>query len=155
MNNETKICNVCDKLIKKKNVNKHNNSKRHIDLSSLVVNRFAVKIPEFMIIDNVLKKYRNEYDKKLEIYTTNIYFRFVFDNNQILNVKITAMCSLVHQTYIRRNLLKKIYSLERKEDGYKYSFISEMKYEFVSCLSHMTFKNYLQQPKELIEWSFI
>ena len=28
-----------------------------------------------------------------------------------------------------------------------------MKIEFLACLSSMTFKNYLQQPKQMIEWS--
>ena len=52
-------------------------------------------------------------------------------------------------------LLKKNYSLEKNEEGHKYSFISAMKIEFIACLSYMTFKNYLQQPKQLIEWSLI
>ena len=64
------------------------------------------------------------------------------------------MISLVCLTFIRQKLLKKIYSLERNEEGYKYSFISEMKIEFFACLSSITFKNYLQQPKQKIEWSF-
>ena len=64
MNNEAKICNVCDELIRKKNVKKHNKSKRHIGLSSLVVNRFTVKNPEYMNNDNILKKYRDEYSTK-------------------------------------------------------------------------------------------
>ena len=88
MNNETKICNLCVKLFKKKNVNKHSKSERHIGLSSLVVNRFTVKNPEIMNIDNILKKYRDEYDRKIEAYTYNGYFSIVFDNNQIPNVKL-------------------------------------------------------------------
>ena len=155
MNNETKICNVCDKLFKKKNVNKHNRSKRHIGLSSLVVNRFTVKNPELMDIDNILKKYRNVYDRKFESYSINCYFNTVFDKNQIIIVKLKRMISIVRPTFIRQKLLKKIYSLERNEEGYKYSFISEMKIEFIACLSSMTFKNYLQQPKQMTEWSFI
>ena len=146
MKNETKICNVSYKLIKKKNVNKHNRSKRHIGLSSLVVNRFTVKNPEFMDIDNILKKYRNNFDRKFESYSTNCYFKIVFDNNHIINVKLKRMINLVRPTFIRQKLLKKIYSLERNEEGYKYCFISEMKIEFIACLSSMTFKNYLQQP---------
>ena len=65
------------------------------------------------------------------------------------------MISLVRPTFIRQKLLKKIYSLERKEEGSKYSSISEMKTEFFAFLSSMTFKNYLQQPKQMIEWLFI
>ena len=65
------------------------------------------------------------------------------------------MFRLLCPTFIRQKLLKKIYSLEKNEEGYKYSFISEMKIEFIACLSSMTFKNYLQQPKKMIEWSFI
>ena len=154
MSNETKNCNVCDKLTKNKNVSKHNISKMHIGLPSLVVNRFTVTNPELMIIDNILKKYRDEYDRKIQAYTINCYFSILFDKNQILNVKLKRIISLVSPTFISQNLLKKIYFLERNEDGYKYCVISELKIEFIACLSSMTFKNYLQQPKQMIEWLF-
>ena len=108
-----------------------------------------------MNIDNSLKKYPEEYDRKFEVYTNNCYFSIVFDNIQLLNVKLRRMISLVRPTFLRKKLLKKIYSLERNEIEYYYSFISEMKIEFIAYLSSMTFKNYLQQPKQKIEWSFI
>ena len=155
MNNVSKICIVCDKLNKKKNVNKHNRSKRHIGLSSLVVNRFTVKNPGFMKFDNILEKYRDEYDRRFEVYTVNCNFSIASDNNQILYVKLKRMASLVRPTYIRQKLLKKIYSLEKNQDRYKYSFISEMRIEFTACLSSMTFKNYLQQTKQTTEWLFL
>ena len=108
-----------------------------------------------MNIDNILKKYRDEYNRKFEAYTINCYLSFVLDNNQLLNVKLRRMISLVRPTFLRQKLLEKIHSLERNENGYKYSFISEMKIEFIAYLSSMRFKNYLKQPKQMIEWSFI
>ena len=108
-----------------------------------------------MKIDNILKKYPDENDENVETYTSNCYCSVVFDDNQILNFKLRRIISLVYPTFIRQKLFKKIYSLEKNEDGYKYSFISELRIEFISCLSSMTFKNYLQQPKQKIEWSFI
>ena len=108
-----------------------------------------------MNIDDFLKKYRDEYDRKFEVYTINCYFSFVFDNSEILDVKLKRRISLVRPTFIRQNLLKKTYSLERNEKGCKYSFISEMKIEFIACLSSMRFRKYLQQPKQMMEWSFI
>ena len=51
------------------------------------------------------------------------------------------MVSLIRRTYIGQNLLKKTYSLEKKEDKLKYSFISESKIEFIAFLSFKTFKN--------------
>ena len=66
-----------------------------------------------MNIDNTLRKYRDEYDRKIEGYTTNYHFSFVFDNNQMLNVKLKRMINLVRPTFIRQKLLKKNYSLER------------------------------------------
>ena len=117
MNNETKICNVCDKIIKRKNVSKHNKSKNHIGLTSVVVYRFTVKNPEFMNFDKIFKKYRHEFDRKIEFKTINCYFSIVFDINQILKVGIKRMIFLVRPTYIRQKLLKKLYSLGRNEDG--------------------------------------
>ena len=104
--------------------------------------------------ENILKKFRDGYDGKFGAYTINCYFSIVFGNNQILIFKLKRRISLVRATFIRQKLLKKIYSFERNEEGYKQSFISKMKKEFIACLSSMTFKNY-QQPKEMTEWSFI
>ena len=103
MNNETKICNVCNESIKKKNVNKHNRSRRPFGLSSLVVNRFTDKNP-----DNKLKKYRNVYDRKFESYSINCYSNIVLVKNQIFNVVLKRMISLVRPTFIRQKVLKKI-----------------------------------------------
>ena len=89
----------------------------HIGLSSLVVNRFTVKKPEFVNFDNTLEKYRDKYDRKIEAYSTNCYFSIVFDSNQILNVKFKKMIILVRPTFLRQKLLKKIYSLESNEKG--------------------------------------
>ena len=58
MNNKTKNCKVCDKVFKKKNGNNHSKSKIHIGLSTLVVKIITVETPEFMNIDNILKKIR-------------------------------------------------------------------------------------------------
>ena len=137
------MCNVCDKILKKENVNKHSESKRHIGLSSVVVNGFTVKNPEFMNFDNIFRKYRDEYDRKVETYTINCCFSFVFDNNQTPNVELKKMISLLRPTYIRQQFSKKLYSLERNEHGYKYSFISEMKREFNAYFPSMRIEIYL------------
>ena len=69
-----------------------------------------------MKIDNILKKYRDEYDRKVEAYTINCYFSIVFDNNQIHILKLKRMISIVRPTFKRQKLFKKIYSLQRKEE---------------------------------------
>ena len=154
MSDETKICNVCNKLTKKKNANKHNKSKRHIGLSSLVVHRFTVKNSEFMAVDEILKKYPEECKEKFQIYSINCYISIVITNGQIHKIKLKRRSNLIHPTFMGRKLLLEIYNQQRYQD-YVYSYISEMKIEFNTCLSSMTFKNYLQQPKQMIEWSFI
>ena len=55
-------------------------------------------------MDIILKKYRNEYDRKFEAYAINCYFSIVFDNIQIPNVKLKRMISLVRPTFIRQKL---------------------------------------------------
>ena len=84
-----------------------------------------------MSIDIIFKKYRDEYDRKIEAYTISCNFSIVFDNNQILYVKIKRMVRCVRATYIRQKLLQEIYSLEKNEDEYKCSFISGTKKSFL------------------------
>ena len=66
-----------------------------------------------MNIGNILKKYRDEYDRKFEAYTINCYLGFVFVNSQIFNVKLKRMISLVRLTFIRQKLLKKFTLLKK------------------------------------------
>ena len=60
-----------------------------------------------MNFDNILKKYGDEYDKKIEAYTNNCYFSIVFNNSQILNVKLKGMISCIRPAFIRQTLFKK------------------------------------------------
>ena len=50
-------CNICDKTIKLKYKKKHINTKSHIALSVLIINRYCVKNPELLKIEEILKKH--------------------------------------------------------------------------------------------------
>ena len=49
-------CKLCDKSIKIKSKNKHLNSLKHKYLSMSIISRYSVINPDFLNIDNILKK---------------------------------------------------------------------------------------------------
>ena len=49
-------CDICDKTIKHKSKNKHSNTRLHKSLSMSIINKYHVKNPKFLDIDNIFKK---------------------------------------------------------------------------------------------------
>ena len=59
-------CDICDRTIKLKYINKHLNTRLHSDLSTSVVNRYYVKNPAFLEIEDIVKKHVYDYKKGLD-----------------------------------------------------------------------------------------
>ena len=62
-------CRLCDKSIEIKSKKKHLNSTNHKYLSDRIIFRYVIQNPDFLKIDNTLKNYVLEYNKKFEYYT--------------------------------------------------------------------------------------
>ena len=61
-------CKFCDKSITIKSKKKQLNSINHKSLSMWLDNRYSITKPDFLYIENILKIYVSDYDKK------NLYF---------------------------------------------------------------------------------
>ena len=59
-------CKLCDKGIKMKSKKKHLNSIYHRYLSDSIIIRYIIQNPDFLNIDNTLKNYVVDYNKKIE-----------------------------------------------------------------------------------------
>ena len=145
-------CDVCDKTIKLKCKKKHLNTRLHKSLSHSIINRFCVENPEFLQIENILKKYIRDYSKKFAFFIIECKWKLDFDNN-IFCVNSYKMHNLCSFRDIRRFLLTKICKYESMR--YKFIKISEMKISFVSCRINMTYEHYIEQPKSMLEWTIV
>ena len=141
-------CKVCAKSIKIKSKKKHLNSLNHKSLSLIIISRYSITNPDFPNIDNILKNYFLDYNKKFEFYLTICKWKLHFSDT-IVNVKSTRL-SWVGGYYLREFVSSKIEYYEKR--GHKLSHISEMNITFISDLRNMTYEHYLQQPKSMLEW---
>ena len=145
-------CDICDKTIKLRCKKKHLNSSLHKSLSRSFINRYCVKNPDFLQIENILNKYIRDYRKKFNFFIIECKFKLDFDNN-IFFVNLYTKNNLCSLSDIRKFLLTKICKFERM--GYKFTNISEMKILFVSKLIDMTYEYYINKPKGMLEWNLI
>ena len=103
---------------------------KHVKLSHSVVNRYNLDKNKVEDANNILDKHINDYKKKI------VRFKF--------SCKIS---SIIIRDYPKHILIKK-YKI-------KPSDTINMQITFITKLDNMTYKHYLQQPKQAIESNFI
>ena len=146
------LCELCDKSIKIRSKKRHINSKNHKSLTESIINKYTVKNPSFLHMENILKNFVDEYNKKFEFYLIFCKWKLHFLDT-VINVKSDRLYN-IRRKYcswnLRTLLISKIEYFESK--GYKFSHISEMNIVFITDLRNMTYKHYINQPKSMLEW---
>ena len=142
-------CKVCDKSIKIKSKKKHLSSINHKSLSMSVVNRYSITNPDYLQIENILKNYVLEYNKKVSFHLIICKWKLRFSDS-IVSVKSNTWYSVSGGYYLRDFVLSKIKYFQSY--GRKFSHISEMNITFITDLRNMTYEYYLTQPKPMVEW---
>ena len=146
-------CDLCDKSIKIRSKKRHINSKNHKSLTKSIICKYTIENPSFLHIENILKNYVDDYNKKFEFYLIFCKWKLHFSDT-INNVKSVRLYNIFRAGWnLRRNLMSKIEYLEN--DGHKFSHISEMNIVFLTDLRNMTYEHCLKIPKPMIEWTII
>ena len=145
-------CDICDKTIKLRCKKKHLNTTLHKSLSRSIINRYCVKNPEFLQLENILNKYVRDYCKKFAFFIVSCKWKLDFDNN-IFCVNSHKQYNIYSFRDIRRFLLSKVLKIERM--GYIFSNISEINILFITNLRNMAYEHYINQPKPMVEWALI
>ena len=61
-------CDLCDKSFKIKSKKKHLNSQYHKLLTGSIICKYPVENPSFLHVEDILKKFVDDYNKKFEFY---------------------------------------------------------------------------------------
>ena len=143
-------CELCNKSIALKHKCSHYKSKLHRDIDKSIINKYNIMNPELKEINDIIKDYVNDYNRKFEYYTVVCNWNFMFDNGVSLDVKSKKPYRF---RVLHKNLEKylKIKINHYKKDGLEFSHISEMKITFKTRLDHMTYKHYSEQPMPMVE----
>ena len=146
-------CELCDKSIKFRSKKKHLNSQYHKSLTMSIICKYTVENPSFLHIEDMLKNFVDEYNKKFEFYLILCKWKLHFSDT-IINVKSDRLYNIHRPGWnLRRNLMSKIEYFE--SDSHNFSHISEMNIVFITDLRNLTFEHYLKIPKSMIEWTII
>ena len=129
-------CKLCDKSIKIKSNKRHLNSQNHKSLSMSIIFRYSITNPDFIYIENLLKNYVLEFDKKFGFYLIICKWKLPFSDT-FVNVESNIWYSVSAGYYLRDIVLLKIKYFERQ--GHKFSHVSEMNITFITDLRNMTY----------------
>ena len=146
-------CDLCDKSIKIRSKKRHLNSQYHKSLTKRIISKYTVENPSFIHMEDILKNYVDDYNKKFVLYIIVCKWKLHFSDT-IINVKSDRLYNIHRPGWnLRRTLMSKIEYLENYER--KFSHISEMNIEFISNLRNITYEEYLKIPKSMLEWTLI
>ena len=146
-------CDLCDKSIKIRSKKRHLNSQYHKSLTKSLICKYTVETPSFLRIQDILKKYVNDYNKKFVLYMIICKWKLHFSDTMI-NIKSNRMYNIHPLGWnLRRFLISQIEDFEVV--GHKFSHISEMNIEFISEPRNITYEEYLKLPKSMLEWALI
>ena len=146
-------CEICDKSVNIKSKNRHLNSRHHKSPSACIISKYTVENPNFLHMQDILKKYVDYYNKKFVIYIIICKWKLHF-SDIIINVESNRLYNIHRGGWkLRSYLISKIE--DQEYNGHKFSHISEMNITFISKLRNMTYKHYLQIPKSMLEWTMI
>ena len=73
-------CKECDTILKKKNITKHEQSKRHKYFSKLISNRYIMKDVEVCKFNEVFDRYFHNHMTKIDDFTITLCLKFDEDN---------------------------------------------------------------------------
>ena len=87
-------CNICLPKTKKRNKNKHEQSKKHkCSFSNLIINRYIVKNDEIDKYKDILRSYYDEHKKKFIDFTVCV----IWKKNDVIINKISIPCIITVQ----------------------------------------------------------
>ena len=79
-------CIICLSEIKKRNKNKHEQSKKHKCFSNLIINKYIAKVCEFYIFKDIIQPHYSIHKKKIDNFTICIMWK----KNDVLINKISV-----------------------------------------------------------------
>ena len=146
-------CDLCDKSIKIRSKKRHLNSQYHKLSTKNIISKYTIENPSFLHMEDILKKYVADYNKKFVLYIIICKWKLHF-SDVIINIKSDRLYNIDPLGWnLRRFLISQIEDIE--EAGHKFSHISEMNIEFVLNLRNITYEEYLKIPKSMLEWTLI
>ena len=149
-------CNICLTKIKKRNKNKHEQSKKHKYFSNLIINESIIKINEFYSLKDIIQPYYNNHKKNFDNFSVCVMWK----KNDMLKNNISVPCTITFQKthmfkpsmvelpiFVRVSSLDFLDTFDRNCTNDE---LDEVNIIFISDLKDLTLSHYIDQPRSML-----
>ena len=143
-------CNICLTKIKKRNKNKHQQSKEHKQISNLIINKYLVKNDENEKFKDTIQSYYDMHKKKFDNFTVCVMCKNI---GLVVNKISVPRVFTYHRIMMRLTITRKKMAcdyLNKYNQCCMINEIDEIVIIFTSGLKDMTFSHYMAQPKSML-----
>ena len=148
-------CNICPTKIKKRNKNKHEQSKKHENFSNLIISKYIVRNPEVDKLKDIIQPYCNDHKKEFDTLSVCVMWK----KNDVLINKISVPSTftlekphLLKSSMIELSIVVQVSPLDFL-DTFERNInneVDEIKINFISDRKDITFFHYMGQPKSML-----
>ena len=147
-------CEICHKIIQRKNRTKHDNSTKHEYYSNLNLKTYIVKDKKLDGFKDVMFKYYFDHSKKLNIFTARVYWKVNDEIQSKLSVShIVSYWTIAFTMSVTMKGSAWVF-LDRAIEAYftdqETEKLDRIKIGFISDLKDITFNHYMDQPKSMV-----
>ena len=149
-------CDICLTEIKRRNKNKHEQSKKHKYFSNLIMNKYIVPNPEIDKFEEIFQPYYDKHKKKFDNFTVCVMWKKTDVLINKISVPSTTTLQKPHlfkPSIIEFPIVVKVRPLDFL-DTFDRSCLNdesdETKIIFTSDLDSITFSPYMAQPKSML-----
>ena len=131
----TYYCKLCDRTMKSLSKYKHFKSKTHSCFKNSIIRRSINLDPNFDEVDETMRKYVNNQNKKHEEYDVRCLIKLSTTRNRFRYIRINSQLSLHYSFYVpKKSTFSKI-----NQDRHSFSQIFAMRITFISSIRHMAY----------------
>ena len=138
-------CNICLTKIKKRNKNKHEQSKQHKIFPSLIMNKYIVRNPEIINIKDIIQPLYDKHKKKFDDFTVCVMWKKT--DVLISKISIPSTITLEKPHLFKPNMIElpivvrvsTLDFLDTVVGSCKKDEVDEIVIIFISDLKYMTF----------------
>ena len=148
-------CNICLSKRKKRNKNKHEQSKKHNFFSNLIVNKYILRNPENDRLKDIIQPYYNIHKKKLDNFTVCFMWK---KNNVLLNKSSVPSTITLEKPHLFKSSLIELPIVVRVSpldildtfDRNINNEVDEINITFKSDLEDIEFSQHMDQPESML-----
>ena len=148
-------CIICLTKVKKRNKNKHEQSRKHKYFSNLITNEYIVRNPEIDKFKDILLPYYDKHKKKFDTFTVCVMWK---KNDVLINrISVPSTFTLQAPHFFKQSMVELLIVVKMPPLDFLDTFdrscindeVDEINIIFISVFDKITFSHYMAQPNSI------